>query len=311
MESIPESTNRAICPSCNGENEKKAQFCVHCGKELLKNKKSISARRPIFLGVIGLLLAGGIILVWRTGSESKLVGKVNGEGITRKEFSNKLERAKKFYELSNGQNPFQGEEGKENLKRLKTDILNEMTTEKILLQEAKSAGFTAAPDEEISKQVEAIMGKYGLTGDDLKQKMGVGIEELKEELRKGWVISQFLEKAVLKGDQQNGEVVFAQWLTNAKQRAKIETYEKMEPVYTAKASCCKSGCGGGGKARPLDPGMEQEAKSKGLEYYERKTQKQGAEAKVTDFGCHIQVDIIEGGKVVLSLTYNGRDVQEI
>lgn len=69
--------------------------------------------------------------------------------------------------------------------------------------------------------------------------------------------------------------------------------------------------GGGGKARPLDPGMEREAKSKGLEYYERKTQKKGAEAKVTDFGCHIQVDIIEGGKVVLSLTYNGREVQEI
>jgi hypothetical protein len=48
-----------------------------------------------------------------------------------------------------------------------------------------------------------------------------------------------------------------------------------------------------------------------LEYYERKTQKKGAEAKVTDFGCHIQVDIIEGGKVILSLTYNGREVQEI
>jgi hypothetical protein len=84
----------------------------------------------------------------------------------------------------------------------------------------------------------------------------------------------------------------------------------MEPVYTAKASCCKSGCGGG-RAQPLDPKMEQEAKAKALEYYERKTQKKGAEAKVTNFGCHIQVDIIEGGKVIVSLTYRQGEVQEI
>ena len=311
MESIPESTNRAICPSCKGENEKKAQFCVHCGNPFPRKRRFLFRSRYVLFGVIGLIFAGTMAYFLMGGLESRLVGKVNGEGITRKEFFDKLERAKKFYELRFGQNLFQGEEGKENLNRLKTDILDEMTTEKILLQEAKSAGYTSAPDEEISKQVEGIKGKYGLADDDLKQKMGLSIEDLKEELRKEWVISQFLEKAVFKVDQQNGEVVFAQWFTKAKQKAQIETYEKMEPVYTAKASCCKSGCGGGGKARSLDPGMEQEAKSKGLEYYERKTQKKGAEAKVTDFGCHIQVDIIEGGKVVLSLTYNGREVQEI
>lgn len=311
MESIPESTNRAICPSCKGENEKKAQFCVHCGNPFPRKRRFLFRSRYMLFGVIGLIFAGTMAYFLMGGLESRLVGKVNGEGITRKEFSDKLERAKKFYELRFGQNLFQGEEGKENLNRLKTDILDEMTTEKILLQEAKSAGYTSAPDEKISKQVEGIKGQYGLADDDLKQKMGVSIEDLKEELRKGWVISQFLEKAVLKGDQQNGEVVFAQWFTKAKQKAKIETYEKMEAVYTAKASCCKSGCGGGGKARPLDPGMEQEAKSKGLEYYERKTQKKGAEAKVTDFGCHIQVDIIEGGKVIVSLTYRQGEVREI
>lgn len=310
MESIPENTNRAICPSCNGENEKKAQFCVHCGNPFPRKRRFLFRSRYVLFGVIGLIFAGTMAYFSMGGLESRLVGKVNGEGITRKEFSNKLERAKKFYELRFGQNLFQGEEGKENLNRLKTDIFDEMTTEKILLQEAKSAGYTSAPDEEISKQVEGIKGKYGLADDDLKQKMGVSIEDLKEELRKGWVISQFLEKAVLKGDQQNGEVVFAQWFTKAKQKAKIETYEKIEPAYTAKASCCKSGCGGG-RAQPLDPKMEQEAKAKALEYYERKTQKKGAEAKVTNFGCHIQVDIIEGGKVIVSLTYRQGEVQEI
>jgi hypothetical protein len=143
--------------------------------------------------------------------------------------------------------------------------------------------------------------------------MGGSIEDLKVELRKGWMISQFLEKAVLKGEQQNGEVLVAQWLTKAKANAKIETYEKLQPVSTTKASCCGSGnsCGGGGRARPLDPKIEKEAKTKGLEYYEKKTQKKGASARVTDFGCHIQVDIIEDGKVVVSLAYKKGEVQEI
>jgi D-Tyr-tRNAtyr deacylase len=243
------------------------------------------------------------------GLESKLVGKVNGEGITRREFSKRLERAKKFYELRYGQSLFQGEEGKKNLNRLKTDILDEMTTEEIL-QEAKSAGYAFAPDEEIVKQVEVVKKKYALSDADIRQKMGLSIEDLKEELRKGWIISQFVERTVLKGNQANPDLLFGQWLTKSKANAKVETYEKLEPVSTAKASCCKSGCGGG-RAQPLDPKIEKEAKAKGLEYYENKTQKKGASARVTNFGCHIQVDIIEDGKVVVSLTYRQGEVQEI
>jgi D-Tyr-tRNAtyr deacylase len=312
MENNPEYLNIATCLSCGGENEKRVQYCVHCGNPFPRKKRFLSMNRYVLLAVTGLITAGAISYFLMTGGvESKLVGKVNGEGISRQEFSKRLERAKKFYEGRYGQDLFRGEEGKENLNRLKTDILDEMTTEKILLQEARIAGYGPAPDEEIVKQVEMIKGKHGLSDDDLRQKMGFSIEDLKEELRKEWMISQFLQKAVLKGDQQNGEVVFAQWFTKAKAKAKIETYEKLEPALTAQASCCRRGCGGGGRVQPLDPKMEKEARAKGLEYYEKKTQKKGADARVTNFGCHIQVDIIEDGKVVVSLTYRQGEVQEI
>jgi hypothetical protein len=298
------------CPSCGEGNEKGNQFCVHCGNQLPKRRETRFKRRYVLLGIIGLALVGGIGFFSMDTLQSRLVGKVNGEGITRKEFLKKVDRAKEFYELRYGQIFFQGKEGKENLNRLKSSILDEMTTEKILLQEAKSAGYTSAPEEEIQKELEAIKKKYGLTNADLQQKMGGSIEDLKEELRKGWIVSQFLGKSVLKGDQKNGELVFAEWFTKAKAKAKIETYEKLELVPTAKASCCKNGCGGG-RAQPLDPKIEKEAKAKALEYYEKKTQKKGASARVTDFGCHIQVDILEDGKVVLSLTYRQGEVQEI
>jgi hypothetical protein len=243
------------------------------------------------------------------GLNSKLVGRVNGEEITREEFSKRVDQAKKFYEYRYGQGAFEGETGKENLNRLKTDILDEMTTEKILLQEAKSTGYASAPEEEIVKHLEMIKKQSGLSEVDFIKRIGP-LEDLKEELRRRWIISQFIEKAVLKGDQVNGEVLFGQWLVKTKAKAQIETYEKLEPVYTAKASCCRTGCGGG-RAQPLDPKIESNAKTKGLEYYENKTQKKGANARVTDFGCHIQVDIIEDGKVVVSLTYRDGEVQEI
>ena len=310
MESHLENIDMMSCPSCSQRNEKRARFCIHCGNPLPRRRKVWTKKRHILFGVIGFILAGAIGYLLTGGIESKLVAKVNGEGITRKEFSQRVDRAKKFYESRSGQGLFEGETGKENLNRLKAQILDEMTTEKILLHEAKSAGYASAPEEEILKQVEAIKKRYGLSDADLKQRMGGSIEDLKEELRKGWIISEFVEKAFLKGDRQNGQLLFAQWFTKTKAKARIETYEKLEPVTTAKASCCTSGCGGG-RAQPLDPKIENEAKAKGLEYYEKKTQKKGANARVTDFGCHIQVDIIDEGKVVLSLTYRDGEVQEI
>ncbi|MGB9627576.1 MAG: hypothetical protein ACPL6D_02845, partial [Thermodesulfobacteriota bacterium] len=166
------------------------------------------------------------------------------------------------------------------------------------------------PQEEIERNLNLLMKKSNLSENDFKQKMDLTIEEVKENLQKVWIINQFIEKSILKGDQKNGEATFINWLSNIKAKANIETYEKFVPAYTGKAPCCSTGCGGG-RAQPLDPKIEQEAKAKALEYYEKKTQKRGAEAKVTNFGCHIQVDVIENGKVVLSLTYNGREVQEI
>jgi hypothetical protein len=312
MKTCPENINgRVLCPSCGEGNEKGARFCVHCGGSPIEKRKIFSKNRYLFYGMISLVLIGVAGFALMGSGESALVGKVNGEGITRKDFIKRLERARKFYEDRYGQNLFEGDAEKENLNRLKSDVLDEMTVEKILLQEAKTAGYTSVPEEEIGKQLETIKKAHGLSDTDLQKRGGRNTEDLKAELRDRWMISQFVEKTILKGDRINAESLIGQWLTEARAKAKIETYEKLEPVSTVRASCCRSGCGGGSGAQPLDPKVEQEAKAKGLEYYEKKTQKKGASARVTNFGCHIQVDIIEDGKVVVSLTYREGEVQEI
>ena len=112
MESDSQSIKTSACPSCGEGNEKGNQFCVYCGGSLPRRRETRFKKRYILFGAIGLILVGVTIFFWIGGFEPKLVGRVNGEGITRKEFSKRVERAKKFYELRYGQKLFQGEEGK-------------------------------------------------------------------------------------------------------------------------------------------------------------------------------------------------------
>ena len=315
MRSDSDNPEMTPCSFCSQEIEEKNQPCVYSENPPPEKGKRRLINRIILAVTIGLFLFGVTAFLWMGDSESKPVGRVNGKEISKEEFAKRLDRAKKTYEYQYGKNLFEGEAGKENLTRVKTEVLDELVVEKILLQEAKSAGYALAPEEEIEKEVETIKKKNALSDESLLKMFGGSMEDLKAELRTGWVISQLVEKVVLKGKPANGNLLFGQWLTGARAKATIEMYEKLEPLSTAKASCCGSGgsgCGGGGvKARPLDPKIEQEARSKGLEYYEKKTQKKGASAKVTNFGCHVQVDIIEDGKVALSLTYQQGEIQEI
>jgi len=299
------------CPSCDARNEQQNVYCVHCGQPLPKGRRRVKAWivLSVLIGLTHIGVAGYFIT---GGFKSKPVGRVNGEEITRKEFSNRLDRAKRLYEFRFGKDFFKGAAGDENLIRLKAQLLEEVVMEKLLLQEAKSGGYANAPEKEIEEQIGAIKQRHGLSEADFKSKLGVGLLEFKEELKKDWLISQFVEKAVLKGSQDNREQIFQEWLAAVKSRGKIETYEKFDAPPPIQSVCCKGGgCAGGEKVRSLDPKVEKEARTKALQYYEAKKGKNGASARAINFGCHIQVDIIEEGKVVLSLTYERGEVKEI
>ena len=311
MNEISGIPNPAQCPNCGEGNDQQSLYCAHCGQSLPKRTNRIKTS-TILMGLLGLALAGVAVTFIIGGFESRLVGRVNGEKITRKEFSNRLDRAKRLYESRFGKEFFKGGAGEENLIRLKVQLLEDVVVEKLLLQEAKNGGYTSVPEREIEEQIGAIKKQHGLSDEDFQKRLGIGILEFKEDLKRDWLISQFVEKAILKGSQDNREQLFQEWLSAAKSRGRIETYETFEASPPIQSVCCKGGgCGGEEKVGSLDPKVEKEARVKALQYYEAKKGKNGADARVTDFGCHIQVDIVEKDKVVLSLTYDRGEVQEI
>lgn len=277
----------------------------------MKGDKILVVRTFIALAVAAMLLLGGYWFLSRGDADDSFVGKVNGEGITRKELTARVDQIKKFHEKQNGQELFKGREGDEVSTRMRDKILDEIILEKIVSQEARKAGFVKAPENEVAKQFEEMKAKSGLTESEIEEQLGVKLEDLKSEISDQWAISQFIEKEVLKDNPEDRDTFLQAWLSNAMRQAKVEKFEKPKLLSTAKASCCAPGGGcGPGQARAPRAEIEKDAKEKGLEYYEKKTQRKGAEAKVIDFGCHIQVDIMESGKVVLSLTYSQGMVEE-
>jgi hypothetical protein len=70
-------------------------------------------------------------------------------------------------------------------------------------------------------------------------------------------------------------------------------------------SCCPgSGSGTEGVSGKENGKLLKKAEKAGLQYYKDKYGDADVNAKATDYGCHLQVDISKDGKVVSSLGYN-------
>ena len=72
----------------------------------------------------------------------------------------------------------------------------------------------------------------------------------------------------------------------------------------------EAGCGGKqAAAGPLDPELKSKASAAALaEYRKNNPAEKDVEARVTDYGCHIQVDIEKGGRTIWSYSYQDGNV---
>jgi len=319
------------------------QSCVHCGKETGEGElyclecQAISGiKKPrrfwifsILFSALLLFLTG--LLLWHGGlslgslSLDSILGRpaavINGEPINRADLRERLKSIRTMLERQYGKDLFAGQQGQVLLANLEQEVLEGMLEERLVAQEARRLKMQISGEmveEELQKIGREIYGDWEKFQARLREE-GVSKEDLQNHIR-----SLLLYKAVKAAKApagSNPDISFNAWLIQAKQKAELVIYETGNRGSSASllgGSCCATGGPSGGSSAPsragvqLDPETESQAKKAAIETYQRvNPADKEVTAKVTDYGCHIQVDIQKEGKIVKSYSYQGGKAFEI
>jgi hypothetical protein len=313
------------------------QSCVHCGKETGEGElycpdcqAFFGAKKPrrfwifsILFSVLLLSLTG--LLLWHGGisfgslSLDSILGKpaavVNGEPIPISDLRERVKAIRSMLERQNGRNIFSGEEGRALLGNLEQQVLDGMVEEKLVAQEARKLKIQIT-DEMVQQELQKIGKEIYGSRDKFQARLredGVTEEELQEHI--GNLLLYKAVRAAKSSPGLNSEASFNGWLTQARQNAELAIYYSgagASSSSTLLGGCCDtSGSGNAGPSGPVDAKTEKEAQTLALEAYRKiNPSDRGVTAKVTDYGCHLQVDIQKEGRVVKSYIYQGGKVFE-
>jgi predicted nucleic acid-binding Zn ribbon protein len=314
------------------------QNCVHCGKETEEGElycpdcQAISgAKKPRRFWIFSILFSGLLLfftglLLWHGGlsfgslSLDSILGRpaavINGEPIARTDLKARVKSVRAMLERQYGRDLFAGQQGRELLENLEQEVLDGMLEERLVSQEARRLRIQIS-DEMVQQELQKISKEIYGTWENFQARLredGVSKEDLQNHIR-----SLLLYKAVKAAKAppgSNPDVSFNAWLIQAKQKAELAIYYSGDNAASSSAltgGCCSPG--GSGIVRPggpVDPKTESDAKKVALEAYQKANPAgKGVTAKVTNYGCHIQVDIQKEGRIVKSYTYQGGKAFEI
>jgi len=316
------------CGSCGKEISGEGEvFCPDCkGDVRRKNKKRL--RYPVAAAAL-LFLAGSVF--WYGDKNSwdfswdALLGRpaavINGEPVAWSEARERLKTTRVILEKQYGNDLFAGERGRAILTDMQKNVLDRMLDERLVAQEARRMKIKVG-DERVRQELQKIAGEIYGNWENFQASLredGVSQEYLMNHVR-NLLLSQEVKKAKAPPGVDPDEY-FGAWLNQARREAKVTFNKTINPLQVSsqgRGSCCGSGGGGsagggcGGKqasAGPLDPELKSKASAAAIEAYrETHPAEKGVGAQVTDYGCHIQVDIEKGGRVVWSYIYQNGSV---
>jgi hypothetical protein len=319
------STNCMRCGKETGEGE---LYCPPCQAQWGTRKpKRVWIVSLVFSGVL-LVLAG--MVLWHGGVSlgglipgaftTNPAAVVNGESISEADFQARLQSVRRILERQNGGHLFAGERGRYLFENLRAEVLEEMVEEKLVDQEARKLGIQVS-ERSIQQEVQRIAREIYGSQENFERWMGeMGIRE--EELQ-ARVRSHLRGEAVKRAKALRGEdpeAAFDVWLAEARKGALIEVSDTRKRTgygFAPAGGCCGSaassrGCGVQGRSgKKLDPQTGSDAQKLALEAYRKiNPSEHGVTAQVTDYGCHIQVDIQKEGRVMKSYTYQDGKVFE-
>ncbi|MFH1006035.1 MAG: SurA N-terminal domain-containing protein [Candidatus Latescibacterota bacterium] len=258
---------------------------------------------------------------------SSVAAKIDGETILRETFSRLLDQAKAPYQRKYGAEVFEGAKGQAMLGPLAQSTMDRLINRRLLLRAALRAGTPEVSEAELVIEMEKFRQKNGLSEQELEDRLrldGRTPSDFMGDLREQVWIQRFVEAEIVGDgrDKEEQQALFSRWFSNLKTTTDITIFLSEARPTSASAGCggggggcggsknCSGSCGSG-VTQPLDPRIEAEAKEKGLAFYQAKGRPGQVVAKVSNYGCHIQVDILAGEEIVQSLTYSGGQIFEI
>jgi hypothetical protein len=251
-----------LCPDCNTSNDSDARFCSECGRPLMSPPDVPSAKTPraylfALLLVPVIAIAGGLGY-YKFFLPEGIAAVVNGEEIKRSELDAAVVRREAADPAAKGE----GGQAAQYARRLRYAVLNELITERLVLQEARKAGIDIS-DGDIAAAGARAQASSGLdkAGFDFVITRQYGDRRTFEEAaRRELIIKKFIaRKAVSQGgDPQRAAAVNA-WLQDLSARATVRIALAEE---WPGAGC---GCGGcdNTKTQTAGPHLRQTIRTKG------------------------------------------------
>jgi hypothetical protein len=309
------------CGKCNTMNDGDAAFCANCGGALMAVPWR---KRRTYLYV--LLLLPVLLVVAGAGYykfilPSGVAAVVNGEEIM-------------LAELDDLVRPDGNSAGvpAETLGRMRYAALSELITERIALQGARKAGVQVS-SEDVQTAIQDMRAASGLDemGFEAKVTERYGsMAAFRKGLERRLAIRKFIDEKVTAGASgpADANMRLNQWLQDSTARASV----RVSLAEQLPASGC--GCGGGdgpgaakqgcapakgASKRGCAPqaggkqvsGQGTVARDAALAYWRKQNGKGPVETKVTDYGCHIQVDIMSNNRIAKSLRYQNGKITEM
>ncbi len=186
------------------------------------NKKSLMF---LIISLISILIVGCASEAGDASGNSEesmenVVAKVNGNSISTVEYEDLVQMMVSSYE-SQGVD-FTTEEGEKFLEQIKSQAVNSLVQEEVLLQEAKANGFNAS-DETVDKQIEAVKSQFP-SEEDFKTQLNnqnLTEDDYKKMIAKEIIIGEFLESEVKETPVSEEELqsVYDQYIEQISQQA--------------------------------------------------------------------------------------------
>jgi hypothetical protein len=307
------------CRECGSPNDADAAFCVQCGRPVVSADEKVPARQRkayvYALLILPVLLIAAAVGYYKFFLPEGVAAVVNGEEIKLSELEAAVSQVRNaaITPETRKDDPVFG--------RMRYQVLNQLITERIALQEARKAGLRVS-GAEVADAAAGLRAASGLDEAGFARSVAArygSARAFEQKLERDLLIRKFIAGRVVPAgaDPESARAAMSRWLQKISRNASVRI-ALAEQWSAAGCSCCSGGGaprsgmqGAAGNAGRPSPGDAKAAADAGLRYWNGKYGGGAVTARTTDFGCHIQVDILHGNKIVQSLRYQDGIISEM